>query len=588
MERSYAELALEYFYTRTYGTQFSGRVGSVLFVAAVSTYFHIISIVAAGAWLIAYACCELIIRIWWRGVSVTLGTLTDAAACRRHNQLIFFCSLTTSTAAIPFLLNFNSDETGAVISVLFSAGIVMIIAAQHSMADKMFLWTAPVPALALTMNMTHLAQGVNSWVMAALAVCFVVNARQLQAANAAAEAAMVKAQVDADRANKAKSVFLATISHEIRTPLNGVLGMAQAMRFDELAPAQRQRLDVIQRSGEALLALLNDVLDMSKIEAGKVELELIDFDLGAVIRSASEAFLAITAEKGLAMSLDLETGQGIFHGDPTRVRQILCNLLSNAVKFTETGEIGIRALRTDGGIRIMVRDTGIGMPAETAQRMFEKFSQADASTTRRFGGTGLGLSICRELAALMGGSIDVESVLGHGSSFTVDLPLPFVGPVQTPREVLPADPVKILADRAQPLRILVAEDNNINQMVLRALLGAAGDLQVEMVADGTLAIAAWEAQVWDLVFMDVNMPVMDGVTATRCIRSKEREAQRPRTPIIALTANAMSHQIDEYLAAGMDGHVAKPIEATALFAALALAIAEPPKSACRAPVVVRA
>ena len=383
--------------------------------------------------------------------------------------------------------------------------------------------------------------------------------------------ATVKAQVEADRANKAKSIFLATISHEIRTPLNGVLGMARAMRFDALSPAQRRRLDVVERSGEALLALLNDVLDISKIEAGKIELELIDFDLGAVIQLAYEVFLALTAEKGIATTLDVAAAAGVFHGDPTRVRQILTNLLSNAVKFTDHGRIDIRALRTGNGVRLVVSDTGIGMSGETAARIFEKFSQADASTTRRFGGTGLGLSICRELAGLMGGSIEVESIEGRGSTFTVDLPLPYIGPVPPPPEARPTDPAAILAGRAAPLRVLVAEDNQINQRVLRALLNVVGGLDLEVVANGALAIAAWEARERDLILMDVNMPVMDGVAAARHIRSREDATQRPRTPIIALTANSMPHQVEEYLAVGMDGHLTKPFEPTTLFAALAMA-----------------
>ena len=566
MDLSSTELALQYFYSRT-----AGRYGSMVFVASVLIYFQITSIAGAVLWVIVYGGIDLIIKRWWRGVSATLGTLSDAAAIRRQNELIFFNFLTTSTAAAPFLLNTDPDQTKAVVSVIFTAGVIMVLAAQHSMANRMFLFTAPGPALALTVNMMHLAQGSQSWVMAGLAVCFVVNGRALQASNVAAEAKMVKAQVDADRANKAKSTFLATISHEIRTPLNGVLGMAQAMRYHELDPAQRQRLDVVQRSGEALLALLNDVLDMSKIEAGKIDLELIDFELSATIRAAHDAFLALTAERGVTMALDIDACSGVFHGDPTRVRQILYNLLSNAAKFTERGRIDVRALRTETGVRISVQDTGIGMPADTAQRMFEKFSQADASVTRRFGGTGLGLSICRELAGLMGGSIGVDSTLGQGSTFTVDLPLPYVGPAQPapagPTTTLPAG----LIGQAEPLRILVAEDHEINRLVLRNLLDVIGNLDLEMVANGALAIEAWEAREWDLILMDVNMPEMDGVTATRTIRSMERQTQRRRTPIIALTANAMSHQVDEYLAVGMDGHVAKPIDAASLFAALAMA-----------------
>lgn len=567
---SYAELALEYFYTRTYGAQYGARIGSMLLVAGVSIYFQVISWGVAAAWLVAYGACELTITTWWRRVGRTLGGLSDAQVLRRQNEMIFFCALTTATAAAPFLLNLEPGTTGAVVSVIFSGGIIMILAAQHSMADRMFLFTAPVPAAALTLNMSHLGDGWDAWIMAALAVCFVVNARRLQAANAAAEMAMVKAQIDADRASRAKSDFLATMSHEIRTPLNGVLGMTQVMRMDDLSAIQSQRLSVVQRSGEALLALLNDVLDMSKIEAGKVDLEITDFDLQAAIRSPYEAFLAITGEKSVAMMIEDEPVRGVFRGDPTRVRQIIYNLLSNAVKFTEQGEIAVTAVRTAAGVRIHVRDSGIGMPPETGQRMFEKFSQADATTTRRFGGTGLGLSICRELVSLMHGVITVESEVGKGSTFTVELPLPYVGESLVPAAAA-ADPAEALGHDGVPLRILVAEDNETNQLVLRSLLSMGGDLEVEMVGNGALAVEASKEQCWDVILMDVNMPVMDGLTATREIRAWEASGRLRRTPIVALTANAMSHQVTEYLAAGMDGHVAKPIQAAELFAALVAA-----------------
>jgi signal transduction histidine kinase/DNA-binding NarL/FixJ family response regulator len=574
LELSYAEQALEYFYTRTYGGHYGARIGSILLVAGVSIYFHIISIPVAAVWLCAYAGCELTIILWWRRVEPTLGALTDTDAFRRHDQLIRFCAMTTSTAAIPFLLNPHPTQIAAVVSVLMGAGIVMIIAAQHSMSDKMFFWTAPVPAAAIAVNMIHFDHGLNGWIMAALSLCFVYNARQLQAANTAAEMAMVMSQVDADRASKAKSTFLATISHEIRTPLNGVLGMAQVMRLDELSPVQSERLDVVQRSGEALLALLNDVLDMSKIEAGRIELELTDFDLARVIDAACEAFAALTADKGVALTYTGEAAQGLFRGDPTRVRQIVFNLLSNAAKFTERGQVSVTAARTDAGLRLTVSDTGIGMTTEAVVRLFEKFSQADASTTRRFGGSGLGLSICRELCSLMGGTIAVESAPGEGSTFTVELPLLYVGPAAPASQAGLTNPGASAEFLDQPLRILVAEDNQTNQLVLRSLLQFAGNIEVEMVGDGALAVEAWETGTWDLILMDVNMPFMDGVTATRRIRSLEVEGARPRIPIIALTANAMTHQVAEYRSAGMDGHVAKPVDAAKLFQAMEDALGE--------------
>ncbi|HEY9219212.1 MAG TPA: ATP-binding protein, partial [Phenylobacterium sp.] len=380
-----------------------------------------------------------------------------------------------------------------------------------------------------------------------------------------AEGALTQAKEDAEAANRAKSTFLATMSHEIRTPLNGVLGMAQAMAADELNDVQRERLSVIRQSGETLLAILNDVLDLSKIEAGKLELEEAEFDLENLARGAHAAFTAIAHKKGLSFDLVVEpTARGVYRGDATRVRQILYNLISNALKFTESGEIRVAVARSDQGLSLTVRDTGIGMAPETLAGLFDKFVQADASTTRRFGGTGLGLSICRELAALMGGEVTAKSRLGAGSTFTVELPLPRVG------EALA---VVDAAEHAEPdaavseLRVLAAEDNSVNQLVLKTLLHQVG-VDPVIVGDGQACLDAWEAGEWDVVLMDVQMPVMDGPTAARAIREREAACGRRRTPIVALTANAMSHQIAEYLASGMDSHVSKPIEAGKLFAAL--------------------
>jgi signal transduction histidine kinase/CheY-like chemotaxis protein len=364
-------------------------------------------------------------------------------------------------------------------------------------------------------------------------------------------------------ANAAKSTFLATMSHEIRTPLNGVLGMAQAMAGDELSERQRDRLSVIHRSGEALLAILNDVLDLSKIEAGKLELEHMEFELADVARGAYSAFTALANKKGLSFALDIEAARGRYMGDPTRLRQILYNLISNALKFTEQGEIRVTALRDGEMLQISVADTGVGIAPESLSKLFAKFDQLDSSTTRRFGGTGLGLAICRELASLMNGEIGVESDLGLGSKFTLRVPLPRVGderPVATMEQARAEQP-----DIA--LRVLAAEDNAVNQLVLKTLLHQMG-VDPTVVENGQLAVEAWEEGDWDVVLMDVQMPVMDGLTATAAIRNREADLNRPRTPIIALTANAMSHQVEQYIAAGMDGHVAKPIQAAELFEVL--------------------
>jgi signal transduction histidine kinase len=380
------------------------------------------------------------------------------------------------------------------------------------------------------------------------------------------EMALAKARDDAEAANRAKSLFLATMSHEIRTPLNGVLGMAQAMAMDDLTPVQRERLGVVHASGEALLAILNDVLDLAKIEAGKLEIEDIEFDLEEIARGAHQAFTAQANAKGLTFGLDIDGAQGLYRGDPTRLRQILYNLVSNALKFTDRGEIQVTARWQDERLVVSVADTGVGIPEDRLQALFGRFDQADASTTRRFGGTGLGLAICRELAEMMSGSIDVESTLGFGSTFKVSLPLKRVGDGRS--AALPAPPAPEDEAYRLELKVLAAEDNTVNQLVLKTLLNQIG-VDPVVVSNGLEAVRAWEDGEWDVILMDVQMPKMDGPTAARAIREQEAATGQARTPIIALTANVMSHQLAEYMAAGMDGHVAKPIEAGRLFEALA-------------------
>jgi signal transduction histidine kinase/CheY-like chemotaxis protein len=388
------------------------------------------------------------------------------------------------------------------------------------------------------------------------------------------EAALIAAKEEAESATKAKSAFLATMSHEIRTPLNGVLGMAQAMEGDDLAPAQRERLTVIRQSGETLLAILNDVLDLSKIEAGKLELDETEFDIQDLASGAYAAFTAIAAKKGVGFALSIDkAARGVFRGDSTRVRQILYNLVSNAIKFTEDGDVRVRVGRRGGQLVLSVRDSGIGISPEALKRLFSKFEQADSTTTRRYGGTGLGLAICRELSELMGGSIEAESRPGEGSTFTVRLPLERVAD-ERPAAPAPPTPQAESDAQAAQLRVLAAEDNEVNRLVLQTLLEQVG-LSPTIVADGAQAIEAWEREDWDLILMDVQMPVMDGPTACREIRAREARNGRGRTPIIALTANAMSHQVAEYRAAGMDAFVPKPIEIGVLFSAMNEALAPP-------------
>jgi len=381
---------------------------------------------------------------------------------------------------------------------------------------------------------------------------------------------LVVARDVANTANVLKSQFLANMSHEIRTPLNGVLAMAEVMAMGELSDVQRERLDVIRQSGGLLLSVLNDVLDLSKIEAGKLSLQADDFDLERVMNPARESATVLAKAKGLDFSMRIdEAARGWWRGDADRLRQIVGNLLSNAVKFTPEGSVSLvfDVDEVTGALRVSVADTGVGIAAEKLPSLFEKFTQADNSATRRFGGTGLGLAICRELTQMMGGQITVASREGEGSTFTVALPLQ--------RGEAPADDLAPAPEAAEPdagaLRILAAEDNQTNQQVLKAVMESLG-VEVEIVADGRAAVEAWRDGAYDLILMDIQMPVMDGIDAARAIRAEEASASRRRTPIVALTANALSHQVDEYLAAGMDGHVAKPIEIAKLYEAIGQAL----------------
>jgi signal transduction histidine kinase/CheY-like chemotaxis protein len=372
-----------------------------------------------------------------------------------------------------------------------------------------------------------------------------------------AEARLSDALARAEAASRTKSEFLATMSHEIRTPLNSVLGMAQAMHRGELSDPQRGHLRMISTAGESLLTLLNDLLDLSKIDAGKIVLEDGVIDTEA-LAAGVETFTPLVQDKDVVLAVTVAPeAAGGWSGDPTRVRQVLHNLISNAVKFTDRGTISV-VISYDGAALVLeVEDTGMGISAGRLAQIFEPFVQADASTTRRYGGSGLGLTICRDLVTLMGGTIDLASAEGVGSKFTVRLP--------ARAAARPAPAVEAEASNAdvEGLRVLAAEDNPMNQIVLRTLLEAAGICPV-MVSNGEEAVAAWTSGGWDVVLMDIQMPVMDGVVAAQAIRAAERESGSARTPIIALTANAMDHHRSEYLDAGMDAVVAKPINLVVL------------------------
>jgi CheY-like chemotaxis protein len=322
---------------------------------------------------------------------------------------------------------------------------------------------------------------------------------------------------------------------------------------------------LIRQSGQQLLELLNDLLDLAKIEAGKLTLQAVDFQPAAIAKAACAPFENLAADKGLTLELHLAALEGaVWMGDPLRLQQVLANLVSNAVKFTAAGRITVRAeLNSAGEAEFRVTDTGIGIPQDRLAEVFEKFAQLESAKDRRFGGTGLGLALSRELAELMGGVLEAESAPGVGSVFRLRLPVTCAAAAAQDRDEVcaaPAGPLNV--------RILAAEDNATNQVILRALLEPLG-AQLTLVGDGSEAIEAYRAGGFDLVLMDIQMPVTDGVSAAREIRSLEARERRPRTPIIALSANVMAHQVAEYRAAGMDAVVGKPFEAEALWSAVA-------------------
>ncbi len=359
----------------------------------------------------------------------------------------------------------------------------------------------------------------------------------------------------AEEASRAKSLFLANMSHEIRTPLNGILGMADILASELTDPDQTQTARTIRESGETLLTILNDVLDMSKIEAGKLDLERKVFAPAEVVRKVEALHRLRARDKGLTFHVDLGPHLPQRLGDPHRVAQILHNLLSNAVKFTATGSV---VMRLRGGSRgplvIEVEDTGIGMTPEEIGRVYEDFEQADPSVTRRYGGTGLGMSILRRLTAMMGGSIDISSTPAQGTLVRVTLPLPAIkaAPFEAATEAV--EPETDLAG----LRALVADDNPINLRIMDAFLKRLG-VDTVLVENGRAAVEAWAPGRFDLICLDIAMPELDGVSALREIHRLAAEQGGDVPPALAVTANAMAHQVAEYLQAGFAAHLAKPV-----------------------------
>ncbi len=525
--------------------------------------------------------------LWFLG-TIAAGALRGAVE-RRISQrvgagwgLIFPAVATATTAAwaaAPLMAWFSGHPFGQPLAMtLLVSGYVLVFAQLRSSPKQAVVISSPygvsATVIAASLWGTDLFwafMGVVPFTAAGLVVLVLMTMlreeriRAFQEHQAHLIEELESARDRANAASEAKSSFLGVISHELRTPMNGVLGAAQLLGATRLDPTQREYLSIIRNSGDNLLSLLNDILDMTKIEAGKMTFELVDVSVEDLHKRVTGPFQAQAEAKGLNFSVRFEgETPAVVRGDPLRVCQVIHNLLSNAVKFTDAGEVTytVRSERlSDDRVRFdfAVRDSGAGISPEDLERLFQPFTQVDASSTRRFGGTGLGLTISRRMANIMGGDITVESTVGEGSTFTFTVETDVV---EWKLEEAAAPIVAEVAD-GRALNVLVVEDHPVNRMILEAWMSSAGHTS-STAENGQIAVEMALGQHFDLIVMDVNMPVMDGLTATREIRAGG--GVNAETPIVVLSASARTEDHEAGLEAGADAYLNKPID----FAALAM------------------
>ncbi|MDQ7811507.1 ATP-binding protein, partial [Brevundimonas sp.] len=529
--------------------------------------------------------CPITAALWFFG-TIAAGALRGAVEKRISERvgagwgLIFPAVATATTAAwatAPLMAWFSGHPFGQPLAMtLLVSGYVLVFAQLRSSPKQAVVISSPygvsAAVIAASLWGTDLFwafMGVVPFTAAGLVVLVLmtmlreerIRAFQEHQAHLIEELEMARDRADA--ASEAKSSFLGVISHELRTPMNGVLGAAQLLGATRLEPTQREYLSIIRNSGDNLLSLLNDILDMTKIEAGKMTFEVVDISVEDLHQRVTGPFQAQAEAKGLNFSVRFEGDTpAVVRGDPLRVCQVIHNLLSNAVKFTDAGDVAytVRSERlADDRVRFdfAVKDSGAGISPEDLERLFQPFTQVDASSTRRFGGTGLGLTISRRMANIMGGDISVESTVGEGSTFTFSVEAEVVE--WTRQEA--AAPIAAEVEDGRSLSVLVVEDHPVNRMILEAWMSSAGHTS-STAENGQIALDMAAGQRFDLIVMDVNMPVMDGLTATRGIRAGG--GVNAETPIVVLSASARTEDHEAGLEAGADAYLNKPIDFAAL------------------------